>query len=399
VPRLVSRVQTPARCCYIAPVKRISYLATAAKGTEDLLVEELEELGAEEVAAGRGLVRFKGDVELGWKANLWLRTAMRVLRPIADFPAPSPEALYEGMRGINWTELVTPQTTIAVEGSVKDSAMTHSHFASLKAKDAIVDMLRDELGARPSVDTEDPAVPVVLRIDRDHAYVSLNMSGDALFKRGYRVRSTAAPIKETLAAALILSTTWGGRRPFIDPMCGSGTIAIEAALIAARRAPGRWRNFAFQRWPSWGQTQIKRWKEILAEADAESLDRSPGPILASDAAGDAIEAAQANAQSAKVFDSIRFQRRDVRATAPTMPPGIVLTNPPYGERIGGRGEDLPSLYAGMGERFREMRGHDIYVLAAAKDPAYGKAIGMEPVESTEFWNGPIETALHHYFIE
>ena len=378
---------------------RILYLATAAKGTEDLLVEELEELGAEDVQADRGLVRFRGDVEMGWKANLWLRTAMRVLKPLADFPAPTPEALYEGMRTIRWTEHITPQTTIAVEGSVKDSAMTHSHFAALKAKDAIVDLLRDELGARPSVDTDDPAVPVVVRIAKDRAYVSLNLSGEALFKRGYRMRSTAAPIKETLAAALVMSTTWGGRRPFLDPMCGSGTIAIEAALIAARRAPGRHRNFAFQRWPSFGQAQLKRWKELLAEADEEALDRSPGPILAADAAGDAIEAAQANAQAAKVFDSIRFVRRDVRSTAPMMPPGIIVTNPPYGERIGGRGEDLPSLYAGMGTRFRELKGHDIYILAAANDAAYDDNIGMEPVESVEFWNGPIETELHHYHIE
>ena len=380
-------------------MKRILYLATAAKGTEDLLVEELEELGAEDVEPERGLVRFRGDLELGWKANLWLRTAMRVLKPVADFPAPSPEALYEGMRGVRWSEHITPQTTIAVEASVKDSAITHSHFAALKAKDAIVDLLRDELGARPSVDTDDPAVPVVLRIDRDHAWVSLNLSGEALFKRGYRVRTTGAPLKETLAAALILSTTWGGRRPFVDPMCGSGTIAIEAALIAARRAPGRWRNFAFQRWPSWGQAQLKRWKEILQEADEEALDRSPGPIVASDASGEAIEAAQGNAQAAKVFDSIRFTRRDVRSTPPTNPPGIIVTNPPYGERIGGRGEELASLYQGMGARFRELKGHDIYVLAASGDPDFEGAMGMEAAESVEFWNGPIETLLHHYHVE
>lgn len=382
-------------------MKRIPYLATAAKGTEDLLAEELEELEADEIEPERGLVRFRGDVELGWKANLWLRTAMRVLKPIADFPAPSPEALYEGMRGVRWTEHVTPQTTIAVEASVKDSAITHSHFAALKAKDAIVDLLRDELGARPSVDTDDPAVPVVLRIDRDHAYVSLNLSGEALFKRGYRVRTTSAPIKETLAAAIVMSTTWGGRRPFVDPMCGSGTIAIEAALIAARRAPGRWRKFAFQRWPSFGQAQLKRWKEILAEADAEALDRSPGPILAGDVSGEAIEAAQANAQAAKVFDSIRFVRRDVRSIAPTQPPGIVVMNPPYGERIGARGEDLAGLYAGMGERFRELRGHDIYVLASTEDKAFEANIGLESIEddTIELWNGPIETNLHHFHIE
>ena len=380
-------------------MKPIGWLATAAKGTEPLCAEELEELGAEDVRTDRGLVRFKGDVELAWRANLWLRTAMRILRPLGDFPAPSPDALYDGMRTLRWGEHVTPQTTISLEASVKDSAITHSHFAALKAKDAIVDQLRDQLGARPSVDTDDPDVPIVLRIDRDHCFVSLNLSGDPLFKRGYRMRSTSAPLKETLAAALVLSSTWGGRRPFVDPMCGSGTIAIEAALIATGRAPGRNRKFAFQRWPSWGQAQIKRWKEILNEADEEAIDRAPGPIYASDLAPDAVEATQANAQAAKVFDSIRVARADVRHIRPTNPPGLIVTNPPYGERIGGRGEDLAQLYAGMGARFRELRGHDLYVLAGADDPSFEAGMQMKAEDSKTFWNGPIETKLFHYKVE
>lgn len=377
-------------------MKKLSYLATAARGTEALLVEELEELGAEAIDAGAGIVSFKGDVELGWMVNLQSRIAMRVLRPLTEFACPDGDALYAGMKKIRWSEFVTPSHTIAIDATVDDTPeLTHSHFVSLKAKDAIVDQMRDELGARPSVNPQDPDVSIVLRVRQNKAWVSLNLSGEPLFKRGYRVRTVGAPLKETLAAALLLSTTWGGRRPFVDPMCGSGTIAIEAALLATGRAPGRQRQFGFQRWPSFGQTQVKRWREILADADEEVRTRAPGPIYASDASDEAIAAAQANAQAAKVFTSIEFARRDVRSVKPTAPAGLLLMNPPYGERIGGRGEDLAGLYKQMGERFSQLRAHDVYVLVPADlDPK--EVFGLDPIESQTFWNGPLETKLHHF---
>ncbi len=379
-------------------MKRISYLATAAKGTEPLLVEELEELGAENVAKERGLVRFSGDVELGWKACLWLRTAMRVLRPIREVPAHDADSLYEGIKKVRWEEHLSQQQTFAVEANVKDNPnLTHSHFVALKVKDAIVDQLRDQLGARPSINPKDPDVSVIAHIVGNRCYLSLDLSGEALFKRGYRVRGGAAPLKETLAAALVLSTNWGGRRPFADPMCGSGTIAIEAALIALNRAPGRHRQFGFQRWPSWGQSQVKRWREILADADEQAIARPPRSIIASDAADEAVSAAQANAQAAKVFEAIEFSRRDVRAFPGTRPPGILLMNPPYGERIGGRGEDVGTLYAAMGKRFRELKGHDVWVFSA-NDPKAIEAFGMPAVESIELWNGPLDCRLLHFAI-
>lgn len=380
-------------------MKKYSYLATAAKGTELLLAEELEELGAENISSGRGIVSFKGDVELCWNVNLHSRVAMRILRPIAEFECPTGDALYEGMKKIRWSEYVTPTQTIAIDATVEDTPeLTHSHFVALKAKDAIVDQQRDELGARPSVNPQDPDVAIVLRVKANRCWVSLNTSGEPLFKRGYRVRSVGAPMKETLAAAILLSTTYGGRRPFVDPMCGSGTLAIEAALLATRRPPGRQRQFGFQRWPSFGQAQVKRWREILAESDEDVLARAPGTILASDAADEALAAAQANAQAAKVFTSIEFVRRDVRSVKPTSPAGILVMNPPYGERIGGRGEDLGGLYKAMGERFAALRGHDVYVLVPAEvDPK--AAFGMEPAESFEFWNGPLECRLLHFKAE
>ena len=380
-------------------MKKLSYLATAARGTESLVAEELEELGASGISAGHGIVRFQGDVELGWIACLKLRVAMRVLKPLAEFAAPDADALYAGVKKIRWEEHVTDRHTIAVDATVKDNPnLTHSHFVALKAKDAIVDQLRDQLGARPSVNAADPDVQIVLHVDGPRAMLSLDLSGEPLFKRGYRVRAGAAPLKETLAAAIVLSTTWGGRRPFVDPMCGSGTIVIEAALLASGRAPGRHRNFGFQRWPSWGRPQLERWKEILAEADGETTERGRTTIFASDAADDAVAAAQANAQAAKVFPMIEFRRRDVRSLTPTNPPGVIATNPPYGERVGGRGVELDALYKQMGERFRALKGHDVYVFMA-HDEALLAALALTPIESKALWNGPLECRLHHFRVE
>lgn len=377
-------------------MKRFAYLATAAKGTESLLAEELEELGASGVRAERGIVHFHGDSEMGWRANLWLRTAMRVLRPLKDFGAEDADALYQGVQTIRWEEHLSTSHTFSVEAQTKDNQnLNHSHFVALKVKDAIVDQMRDQLGARPSVNPKDPDVTVIVHIAGNRCSLSLDMSGDPLFKRGYRVRAVTAPLKETLAAALVLSTTWGGRRTFSDPMCGSGTIVIEAAMIAMNRAPGRLRQFAFQRWPSWGATQVKRWKEIQSEADEQAIARAPGRIIASDASEEALMAAQANSQAAKVFSSLEFARRDVRSFPPSSPPPVLLMNPPYGERIGGRGEELSSLYKGIGARLSQLQGVDAY-LFTAKESKLAEQVGLPIAEVQTFWNGPLEAGLYKF---
>lgn len=373
-------------------MKKHSYLATAARGTEKLLAEELDEIGAEDIRIQRGLVQFRGDVETGWRANLWSRIANRILRPLAELDAYDGDTLYESVKAIRWDEHLSTSHTFAVEANVKDNPnLTHSHFVELRIKDAIVDRFRDQYGQRPSVNPKEPDVRVIAYIDRDRCALSLDMSGDPLFKRGYRVRPTAAPLKETLAAALVLSTSYGGRRPFADPMCGSGTIVIEAALIATGRAPGRNRTFAFQKWPNWSQANVKRWREILSEADEESRARAPGRIVAYDVENEAVAAAQANSQEAKVYSSIEFARRELRSFLPMNPPGILVMNPPYGERIGARGEDIPSLYRGIAAKAKELPGHEVWVFVA-KEPELLEALG-EPEESLTFWNGAIECAF------
>src|SRR6185437_1438277 len=198
---------------------------------------------------GRGGVAFRGERELLYRANLWLRTAIRVLVPILEAEVRSPDELYEAVRGLDWSRFLTPEHTLAVDCNVRDSQITHSKYAALRVKDAICDQFVESVGVRPSVDVDEPMVGLNLHIYRNHAVLSLESSGESLHKRGYRPIQTRAPLNEALAAALLLRTGWRGDRPFADPLCGSGTLAIEAAWIALRRPPGLTRKrFGFQGW-------------------------------------------------------------------------------------------------------------------------------------------------------
>src|SRR6266542_4203007 len=215
------------------------FFATCAKGTEGALRRELVALGLRHVRGDRGGVSFEGPLEAGMRACLHARTAMRILLELARFPAPTQEALYEGTRAIAWEEWLTARTTLAVEASVTSSAITHSGYAALKVKDAIVDRLRDKLGARPDVDPKDPDFAVVLHLARGEAAISLDLAGEPLHRRGYRAQTTIAPLKETLAAAVLALGGADPELPFVDPMAGSGTLAIEHALRARRACRGR----------------------------------------------------------------------------------------------------------------------------------------------------------------
>ena len=203
-----------------------------------MLAEELRALGAAEIEPGRGGVSFGGDLALLYQANLWLRTAIRVLRPIFEASVASPDELYEAVRSLDWSQYLTPEHTLAVDCNVRDSHITHSKYAALRVKDAICDQFIERCGRRPSVDVEQPMIGLNLHIYRDRAVLSLDSSGESLHKRGYRPIQTRAPLNEALAAALVLLTGWRGDQPFADPLCGSGTLAIEAAWIALRRPPG-----------------------------------------------------------------------------------------------------------------------------------------------------------------
>ncbi len=371
------------------------YFATCGRGIEPVLADELRELGAMEVEPGRGGVSFRGDLALLYQANLWLRTAIRVLRPIFEADVSSPDDLYDAVRSLDWSRYLTPEHTLAVDCNVRDSHITHSKYAALRVKDAICDQFVERCGKRPSVDVEQPMVGLNLHIYRNHAVLSLDSSGESLHKRGYRPIQTRAPLNEALAAALVLLTGWRGDQPFADPLCGSGTLAIEAAWIALRRPPGLTRKrFGFQGWMDF---DVELWTSLRNEARRGVGKTLPAPILASDARGDSVSMAINNARAAGIGHLLRFDKRDVRDFQPPEAPGILLCNPPYGERIGEE-KNLFGLYRLLGEIFTQRcRGWRAYVFTG--NPRLAAAIGLHPAAETPLYNGKIPCRLLKFALE
>ena len=379
------------------------FFATCAKGTEGALRRELSALRLPAVRGDRGGVSFEGPLEAGMRACLHARTAMRVLLELARFPAPSPEALYEGARGIAWDEWLTVRTTLAVEATVTSSAITHSGYAALKVKDAAVDVLRDKLGARPDVDPKDPDVRLVLHLARDEAALSLDLAGEPLHRRGYRGASTVAPLKETLAAAILALGGVEPEAPFVDPMAGSGTLAIEHVLRARRIAPGLGRAFGFQRWPMYRGGPQSAWDRMKAEARAAILPAAPAPVLARDLHTKALDAARRNVAAAGVAADVTIERADARELQPIAASGFLVTNPPYGERLMSGEEDpgvqqkkLAGFYRGLAEMLARHSGWTAVILSG--NPLLERAIRMRPEIDHRLWNGPLEAHLLKYRI-
>jgi 23S rRNA G2445 N2-methylase RlmL len=386
------------------------FFATCAKGTEGALRRELSGLRLAGVRGDRGGVSFEGELEAGMRACLHARSAMRVLQELARFPAPSAEALYQGVRTVPWQDWLTVRTTLAVEATIGSSAITHSGFAALKVKDAVVDTLRDALGARPDVDPKDPDVRIVLHLHRDQAVLSLDLAGDPLHRRGYRASTTEAPLKETLAAAILLLGGVDPKLPFVDPMAGSGTLAIEHALRARRIAPGLNRAFGFQRWPAYRGGPQSTWDRMKAEARAAILPRAPAPIVARDGHPKAVEALRRNAQAAGVLADLEIAKADARSLEPVAAQGTLVSNPPYGERLGAGGrhgeEDAPGgavatkklagFYRGLAEMLARHAGWTVVLLSG--NPLLQRAIPLRPQVDHRLWNGPLEVHLLRYRI-
>jgi putative N6-adenine-specific DNA methylase len=366
------------------------YFATCGRGIEPVLADELRGLGADDVAPGRGGVAFAGDRALLYQANLWLRTAVRVLMPVLEMTVASPDDLYDAVRAFDWSHYLTPEHTLAVDCNVRDSPLTHSKYAALRVKDAICDQFVERQGRRPSVDVEEPMIGLNLHVHGERAVLSLDSSGASLHKRGYRPIQTRAPLNEALAATLVLLTGWKGDRPFADPLCGSGTLAIEAAWIALRRPPGLTRKrFGFQGWMDF---DVELWASLRDEARRGVLRALPAPILASDLRGDAVSFAINNSRAAGIGHLLRFEKRDVRDFQPPKgPPGVLLCNPPYGERLGEE-KSLRGLYQLLGEVFRErLAGWSAYVFTGNRRLA--EAIGMKPAAQVPLFNGKIPCRL------
>jgi putative N6-adenine-specific DNA methylase len=371
------------------------YFATCGRGIEPVLAEELHALGAAQVEPGRGGVHFSGDLALLYQANLWLRTAIRVLRPILQADVTSPDELYEAVRALDWSRYLTPEHTLAVDCNVRDSQITHSKYAALRVKDAICDQFVQRCGKRPSVDVDEPMVGLNLHIYRNHAVLSLDSSGESLHKRGYRPIQTRAPLNEALAAALVLLTGWRGDQPFADPLCGSGTLAIEAAWIALRRPPGLTRKrFGFQGWMDF---DVQLWTSLRDEARRGVSKTLLAPVLASDARGDVVSMAINNARAAGIGHLLRFDKRDLRDFQAPAAAGVLLCNPPYGERIGEE-KNLFSLYRLLGEIITQRcRGWTAYVFTG--NPRLAAAIGLTPAAQTPLYNGKIPCRLLKFALQ
>lgn len=371
------------------------YFATAAKGTEGVLRDELRELGLKRIRADRGGVHFEGSFADGMRACLWSHIAMRILLSLGEREAKGADGLYEAIGSFPWEEHLSLRRTFAVRATVRDSELTHSQFVALRTKDAIVDRLRARLGQRPDVDPYKPDVLIVVHLAKDRAQVSLDLAGAALHQRGWRVEAEEAPLRETLAAAMLRLGGYDPQQPFLDPMCGSGTLAVEAALMARRLAPGRGRHFGFQRWPAFEGEGAQAFRALQEEAKELALPKAPAPILARDRSADALDLAARNAHRAGVSASIELQQQDARELIPLPRRCQLFTNPPYGERIGGKRLQLEGFYRALGEAYAPLeKEHPLHVLSGS--PLFVPAFGLHPKKRHSLFNGPLRVELLSY---
>jgi putative N6-adenine-specific DNA methylase len=368
------------------------FFVTCAKGTEGALRRELVDLRIRGPKGATGGVSFTGSFMDGMKVCLHARVAMRVLLEVADFEARDADALYEGTRRVDWTDFVGRGMTIAVSATATDNPnLRHSGFSALKVKDGVVDMLRDRNGRRPDVDARKPDVSIVLHMRGSDARLFVDMAGEPLHRRGYRVAMVDAPLKETLAAAVLSLGGVTVDQPFVDPMAGSGTLAIEHALIARNIPPGFRRAMSFERWATAEQRTI--WTALRKQAEAAIAAKAPCPIFVRDIAPDAVAAARKNAQAAGVLDDLDFRVADVAELTAPAPTGTVCTNPPYGERLSppASSGELDRFYAAVARAFDRLPGWRAVCLSG--NPLFGKAVHRRAAISHRLFNGPLETRL------
>ncbi|WP_027268981.1 class I SAM-dependent RNA methyltransferase [Leptolyngbya sp. PCC 6406] len=368
------------------------YFATVARGLEAIAAQELAELGAGSVQPGFCGVAFAGDRALLYRVNLWARLPFRILMTVAEFPCRDAEDLYEGVQGVDWGEMVPPDRTLAVTATGKTQDLNHTHFTALQVKNAIVDQQRQRQGERSSVELDNPDVRVNLHLHQDHATLSLDSSGSSLHRRGYRPAVGLAPLKESLAAALIRLTGWTPEQAFFDPLCGSGTLPLEASLMALNRAPGLHRDrMGFETWPDFDPAL---WQRLRQEAEAMQLTTLATPIGGCDRDRDIIIQARSNALRSGVADQVQFQQQDLSQVEAPAATGILMCNPPYGERLG-KGSDLAAFYALLGDVLKQrFKGWTAFVLSGNKQLA--QAIGLKSSQRWPVYNGTLPCQLMKY---
>ena len=368
------------------------YFATVARGLEAIATEELASLGAIKPEPGFCGVAFSGDRELLYRVNLWARLPFRILVQLSEFPCCDADDLYAGVQRIDWEQYLTPELTLAVAATGKTRQLNHTHFTALQVKNAIVDQQRDRSHRRSSVDTQQPDVQINVHLHRDRAIVSLDSSGESLHRRGYRPAVGQAPLKESLAAALIYLSGWQPEQAFCDPLCGSGTLPLEAALIAANRAPGLFRDrFGFETWPDFDDAL---WQRLRQEAEAGQKETLTVPILGCDRDSQVIIQARSNAKNCQLSGPIAFRERELSEVEAPADSGILICNPPYGERLG-RDEDLGAFYKLLGDVLKQQfKGWTAFVLSGNK--ALAQSIGLKSSQRMPVFNGSLPCQLLKY---
>lgn len=367
-------------------------VAKTFQGLEDVLSDELRATGAENIEPGVRMVGFEGGLETLYKANLCCRTALSVLKPIEKFTATSPDELYDAVRDFEWEKYMTADSTFVVSSTVNSSLFTNSQFVTYRVKDGIADHFRDIDGRRPSIRLKGADVQLNVHIQEDRVTISLDSSGEPLFKRGYRVEQTEAPINEVLAAGIILKTGWHGECDFADPMCGSGTFLIEAAMIAANVNPGIFReHFAFENWPDFDKELF----EEIYNDDSEERDITCR-ILGGDIDPEAVNIARKNIKAARFDKNISLVCKPMQEWDENdNPGGILVSNPPYGERL--RPSDMETLYHQIGETLKfHFQGWNAWILGY-KDEHFA-AIGLKPSVKIPILNGALECSLREYVL-
>jgi putative N6-adenine-specific DNA methylase len=369
------------------------FFAMTSRGLSDVLEEELKQLGFDRTLKGLGGVFFDSNWAGCYRANLRLRTATRILLPILDFPAYQPDELYHNILKHDFTKYISPEGTIAVEAKVREcGAFRDQRFVAMKVKDAIVDQFREKFGSRPDVETQNPDLRIIIRGVKNNFSVSIDTTGEPLFKRGYRVEQVQAHLKEHVAAGILKMTGWAGETSVVDPMCGSGTILIEAALMALNVAPGTLRKgFAFQRLSGFKREE---WEHEVTEALNEEKETLPFKFFGFDIDRDALKAAKRNAFEAGVADYIEFQRHPMETLTAPCEKGVLVVNPPYGERLGVK-DELLDTYKDLAHILKtNFKNWECYVLSG--DPDLSRAMHLKAERKFPVFNGPIECRVLKY---
>ena len=366
------------------------FVAKTLYGLEEILARELTELGASNVKTANRAVLFDGDRYLLYKVNYCSRTALSFLMPVAEFRIKTSDDLFKGCLKIRWEEYINEESTFSIAPVVNSTLFTHTGYAGLVVKDAIADYFRNQSGKRPSVNQNDPDLLVNLHISNDRVTVSIDSSVIPLFKRGYRLEQTAAPLNEVLAAGILLISGWDGKKALLDPMCGSGTIAVEAGMIASGIPPGRFRrSFGFQKWKDYDEELFNK---VRVNSDNKIIS-SPAKIFASDISPEAVKLAESNIKRAGLEDSVVLQVSDFKDLKSIDPEGVVIMNPPYGLRL--NPDELDSIYGMIGSTLKHgFSGNTAWLITSNRESL--KKVGLKPARKYTLFNGALECLLLKY---